>query len=120
MPGIAVVKPVVRFCTAMFRAHQAVQASDVAALPVRLGAAIMARRLFHPNGVLAEGLLERIAPPDEGLPMHSCDVIGRVSKGIGLPGAAPDIAGLAFRIPPPRDLRSCMPWGRIVGVDSRR
>jgi hypothetical protein len=91
-----------------------VQASDVAALPVRLGAAIRHSRLFHPSGVLAEGLLQRVAPPDEGLPMQSCDVIGRVSKGIGLPGALPDIAGLAWRIPPPQDLRSCVPWDVLL------
>ena len=29
--------------------------------------------------------------------MESCDVIGRVSKAIGLDGALPDIAGLAWR-----------------------
>jgi hypothetical protein len=91
-----------------------VQASDVVALPVRLGAAIRHSRLFHPSGVLAEGLLQRGAPPDEGLPMQSCDVIGRVSKGIGLPGALPDIAGLAWRIPPPQDLRSCVPWDVLL------
>jgi hypothetical protein len=91
-----------------------VRASDVAALPIRLGAALRHRRLFHPNGVMAEGILERLAPPDEGLPMQSCDVIGRVSKGIGLPGALPDIAGLAWRIPPPQDLRSCGPWDVLL------
>jgi hypothetical protein len=91
-----------------------VQASDVAALPVRVGAAIRHRRLFHPNGVLAEGILERVAPPGEGLPMQSCDVIARVSKGIGLPGTLPDIAGLAWRSPPPQDLRSCMPWDVLL------
>jgi hypothetical protein len=91
-----------------------VQASDIAALPVRLGAAIRHSRLFHPSGVLAEGLLQRVAPPDEGLPMQSCDVIGRVSKGVGLPGAMSDIAGLAFRIPPPQDLRSCVPWDVLL------
>jgi hypothetical protein len=91
-----------------------VQASDIAALPIRLGAAARHRRLFHPDGVLAEGILERIAPPDEGLPMNSCDVIARVSKGIGLPGALPDIAGLAWRIPPPPDLRSCTPWDVLL------
>jgi hypothetical protein len=32
--------------------------------------------------------------------MKSCDVIGRVSKGVGLPGALPDIAGLVWRMPP--------------------
>ena len=100
-----------------------VHASDVAALPVRLGAAIRNSRLFHPEGVLAEGLLERVAPPDEGLPMQSCDVIGRISKGVGLPGAMADIAGLAWRIPPPQDLRSCMPWDVLlastVGLSQR-
>lgn len=90
------------------------QASDVAALPARLGAALRRRRLFHPDGVLAEGILERIAPPDEGLPMPSCDVIGRVSKGIGLRGGMPDVAGLAWRIPPPQDLRSCGPWDVLL------
>jgi len=91
-----------------------VQASDIAALPVRLGAALRRGRLFHPAGVLAEGTLERVAPPDEGLPMRSCDVIGRVSKAVGLPGALPDIAGLAWRIPPPQDLSSCGPWDVLL------
>jgi hypothetical protein len=91
-----------------------VQASDIAALPIRLGAAVRHRQLFHPDGVLAEGILERIAPPDQGLPMESCDVIGRVSKAIGLHGALPDIAGLAWRIPPPPDLRSCAPWDVLL------
>lgn len=90
------------------------QVSDVTALPIRLGAALRRNRLFHPDGALAEGVLERIAPPDEGLPMQSCDVIGRVSKGIGLRGALPDIAGLAWRIPPPQDLRSCGPWDVLL------
>ena len=90
------------------------EASDIAALPFRLGAAVRHRRLFHPDGVLAEGILERVAPPGEGLPMDTCDVIGRVSKGIGLPGASPDIAGLAWRIPPTPDLRSCMPWDVLL------
>lgn len=58
--------------------------------------------------------MERVAPPDQGLPMESCDVIARVSKGIGLPGALPDIAGLAWRIPPPPDLRSCGPWDVLL------
>jgi hypothetical protein len=83
-------------------------------MPIRLGAAARHRRLFHPDGVLAEGILERTAPAGEGLPMDSCDVIGRVSKGIGTPGPALDIAGLAFRIPPPPDLRSCAPWDILL------
>jgi hypothetical protein len=64
--------------------------------------------------VVAEGIFERVAPPNEGLPMVSCDVIGRVSKGIGLRGARPDIAGLAWRMPPPQDLRSCSPWDMLL------
>lgn len=73
--------------------------SDIAALPVRVGSAVRNRRVFHPVGVLAEGTLERLAPPAEGLPMASGDVLGRVSKGVGVPGALPDIAGLAWRMP---------------------
>jgi hypothetical protein len=91
-----------------------VHASDIATLPVRLGAALRHRRLFHPDGVLAEGVLERVAPPGEGLPMLSCAVVGRVSKGLGLRGALPDIAGLAWRMPPPQDLRSCTPWDVLL------
>jgi hypothetical protein len=99
-----------------------VRVSDVAALPVLLGAAVRRGRLFHPNGVLAEGAFDRVAPPGEGLPMVSCDVIGRVSKGIGLRGGFPDIAGLAWRMPPPQDLRSCTPWDVLLAstvADSR-
>jgi hypothetical protein len=91
-----------------------VHASDIAALPVRLGAALRRRRLFHPAGVIAEGILERTAPSGEGLPMESCDVIGRISKAIGSPGSTPDIAGLAWRIPPTPDLRSCNPWDVLL------
>ncbi|OBI75103.1 phosphodiesterase [Mycobacterium sp. E740] len=90
------------------------QASDIAALPIRFGAALRHRRLFHPSGVMAAGTLERIAPEGEGLPMYSCEVIARVSKGVGLPGATPDVAGLAWRIPPTPDLRSCSPWDVLL------
>lgn len=90
------------------------QVSDLTALPVKFGAAARGRRLFHPVGVLAEGILERTALDSDGLPMRSCDVIARVSKGIGIPGRAPDVAGLAFRIPPPQDLRSCGPWDVLL------
>ncbi|MCK0176399.1 phosphodiesterase [Mycolicibacterium sp. F2034L] len=72
--------------------------SDVLTLPIELGAAIRHRRLFHPSGVLLRGRLERLAPPGEGLPMESGDIIGRLSKGVGLPGDTPDVAGLAWRM----------------------
>jgi hypothetical protein len=91
-----------------------VQTSDIAALPVRFGAALRHRRLFHPSGVRAEGLLERVAADEVGLPVPSCDVLARISKGIGVPGAGPDVAGLAFRIPPPSDLGSCGPWDILL------
>lgn len=74
--------------------------SDIAAVPVEFGAALRRRRLFHPVGVLANGRIERLAPPGAGLPMESCEVSGRVTKGIGTPGTWPDIAGLAWRLPP--------------------
>ena len=90
------------------------QASEIAALPIRLGAAARHNQLFHPDGVRAEGILERTAPPNQGLPMESCDILGRVSKAIGLRGALPDIAGLAWRIPPTPDLRSCSPWDVLL------
>jgi hypothetical protein len=86
--------------------------SDIAALPVQLGAAIRHRRLFHPVGVLAEGTLERRAAPNEGLPMVSCQVVGRVSKGVGTPGVVPDIAGVAWRMPP--RLQPATPWDVLL------
>ena len=58
-----------------------VRVSDIVTTPVRLGAAIHNRRVFHPVGVAAEGILERVAPSSEGLPMASCDVIGQGVQG---------------------------------------
>ena len=89
-----------------------VRISDIAALPVQAGAAIRHRRLFHPTGVLANGTIERIAATGEGLPMVPAEVVGRVSKGVGLPGALPDIAGVAWRMPPP--LPPCTPWDVLL------
>lgn len=70
---------------------------DIAGLPIEMGAAVRRRRLFHPFGVLAHGAVERVAPPGEGLPMTSTEVVGRVSKGAA---GLPDIVGLAWRMPP--------------------
>lgn len=94
----------------------AVQISNIAALPIRFGAAARSRRLFHPAGVLAEGRLERLAPAGEGLPVVDGDVIARVSKGIGLPGAVPDIAGLAWRMSRPSD---ATPWDVLLASTFR-
>ncbi|WP_299557770.1 phosphodiesterase [uncultured Mycolicibacterium sp.] len=71
--------------------------SDLAALPVRLGAALRGARLFHPAGLVAEGWLDRVAPEGVGLPLPSGPVPVRLSKGVGLPGSLPDVAGLAWR-----------------------
>jgi hypothetical protein len=92
--------------------------SEIAALPVRMGAAVRNRRLFHPDGVLARGTLTRVAPPSEGLPMTSGDVVGRVSKGVGLPGALPDIAGLAWRLPPTS--QAAPPWDVLLASTFRQ
>lgn len=47
--------------------------------------------------------------------MASGDVIGRVSKAIGLPGAVPDIAGLAWRMQPDRPT----PWDVLLASTVR-
>ncbi|ORV14613.1 hypothetical protein [Mycobacterium celatum] len=74
--------------------------SDFVTTPFRWASALRGRRIFHPNGVLAGGVLERLAPQDQGLPVTSCDVVARVSKAAGTPGAFPDIVGLAWKMPP--------------------
>lgn len=74
--------------------------SDLIALPLQAGSAIRHRRVFHPLGVLAQGRIERVAPPGVGLPIESADVLGRVSKAVGIPGGLPDLIGLAWRMPP--------------------
>ncbi|WP_197379012.1 phosphodiesterase [Mycolicibacterium mengxianglii] len=72
--------------------------SEATELPFKLGAQLRHRRAFHPVGVLAGGTVERVAPQGEGLPVEAGDVIGRLSKGIGLRGGLPDFAGLAWRM----------------------
>jgi hypothetical protein len=74
--------------------------SDLVATPFRWASAIRHRRIFHPDGVLAEGSIERLAPANGGLPIPSSDVVARVSKAVGTPGALPDIIGLALRLTP--------------------
>lgn len=75
------------------------KASDLVALPLQLGSALRRRRIFHPLGVLAAGHVERVAPADRGLPVESGEIIGRVSKAVGIPGGLPDLIGLAWRMP---------------------
>jgi len=90
------------------------KASDIAALPIQAGAALRHRRLFHPTGVLAKGSIERLAPPVEGLPVESGAIVGRVSKAVGTPGALPDVAGLAWRMPPAAF--AATPWDVLLAT----
>jgi hypothetical protein len=90
-----------------------VRASDIVAVPLQWGSALRNRRVFHPVGVLANGTIERMAPPNEGLPLtSSSDVVARVSKGAGTPGPLPDIIGLAVRIPP--EPFAATPWDILL------
>jgi hypothetical protein len=86
--------------------------SDVVALPLQLGSVVRRRRVFHPSGVLAEGHLTRIAPPGQGLPIESADVLARVSKAVGVPGGLPDLIGLAWRMPPSGSAKR--PWDVLM------
>ncbi|OBJ68847.1 phosphodiesterase [Mycobacterium sp. 1274756.6] len=100
--------------------------SELVAAPFRWGAALRNRRLFHPTGVLATGDLDRIAPPEQGLPVPSSAIVARISKGLGTPGALPDAVGLAFRVtmarqqPGPWDVLMVTagsgPLSRVIGV----
>ncbi|MCB0940087.1 MAG: phosphodiesterase [Mycobacterium sp.] len=90
------------------------KASDIAAVPIQAGAALRHRRLFHPTGVLAHGSIERLAPPTEGLPVESGAIVGRLSKAVGTPGALPDAAGLAWRMPPAAF--AATPWDVLLAT----
>jgi hypothetical protein len=85
-----------------------VKASDIVAIPLEIGSAIRHRRVFHTLGVLAAGRIDRVAPPGRGLPIESTDIVGRLSKAVGIPGKLPDLIGLAWRMPP-RD-GAATPW----------
>jgi hypothetical protein len=88
------------------------KASDVVALPLKLGAAVRHRRVFHPLGVLASGHIERTAAAGHGLPIESGEVLGRVSKAIGVPGDLPDLIGLAWRMP--THALNATPWDVLM------
>ncbi|ORA09568.1 phosphodiesterase [Mycobacterium arosiense] len=81
---------------------------ELAALPFQWGSAIRGKRLFHPIGVLTQGVIERVAPAGQGLPIVSSQIVARVSKATGTPGALPDFIGLAFRVPTPQ------PWDILL------
>ncbi len=86
--------------------------SDIVARPFQWGSAIRGSRIFHPIGVIASGSIERVAPPSNGLPVPSSDVVARVSKAGGTPGSLPDFIGLALRVAPPRV--DATPWDILL------
>jgi hypothetical protein len=88
------------------------QVSDIVTLPLQLGSAVRHRRVFHPEGVLAQGHLKRIAPPGEGLPIETVDVLARLSKAVGIPAGLPDLIGLAWRMPP--QATATRPWDVLM------
>ncbi len=85
---------------------------DVAAKPFQWGSTLRGRRFFHPVGVLATGSIERVAPAGDGLPLPSSDVVARVSKAAGTPGALPDFIGLAIRVAPQQ--AAAPPWDILL------
>ncbi|MBU4613785.1 phosphodiesterase [Rhodococcus sp. GG48] len=72
-------------------------------VPFEVGSAVRGARIFHPHGVLFEGIAEFDTgdagrgrwplPTGEPVPLHA-----RLSRGIGLPGLLPDILGVAVRL----------------------
>ena len=86
--------------------------SDIVTLPLQLGSAVRHRRVFHPLGVLAQGHVKRVAPPGEGLPIETVDVLARLSKAVGTPGGLPDLIGLAWRMPP--QASATRPWDVLM------
>jgi len=86
--------------------------SDLVTKPFQWGSALRGRRFFHPVGVLAQGFIERTAPAADGLPLPSSEVVARVSKAAGTPGALPDFIGLAFRIAPQQE--GATPWDILL------
>ncbi len=86
-------------------------ASEIAALPFRAGAALRHARAFHPDGLLCAGTLRRVADVGAGLPVADGEVLGRFSKGVGTPVGVPDFAGLAWRA---QSADSARPWDVLM------
>ncbi len=77
---------------------------SVVALPFRVGSALRAARVFHPQGFLCRGRWEiettsAAAPAAEALTAgKGFDCLVRVSRGAGLPEPLPDVFGFAVRL----------------------
>lgn len=62
----------------------------------RLASRLRGARIFHPRGLTLAG---RLHVTGQGpLPEGETDCVVRVSKGVGTPGGAPDVLGLAVRV----------------------
>ncbi|MCG8916425.1 hypothetical protein L6E12_11555 [Actinokineospora sp. PR83] len=95
---------------------------------VRGGFAVLGRArsapAFHPSGRVLTGEVHAVdgCPPWFPLPVEPTPALVRVSKGVGLPGGAPDILGLGIRttvdgLPWDLLLSSCGP-GPLRGLPS--
>jgi hypothetical protein len=107
-------------------AHALVSAGGlVLATATRAVAAVRpAAKPLHPRGEVTQGrLFRRGAQPATGVAWldepGTDDVLVRRSRAIGLPGSAPDIHGLAVRVPRPDGgygdlLLATTGWGRVT------
>ncbi len=85
---------------------------ELATAPFGWGSAIRGKRFFHPDGVLAGGVVERVAPAGRGLPIPPSRIVARLSKATGTPGALPDFIGLALRVNAPQPAGT--PWDILL------
>jgi hypothetical protein len=79
-------------------------AGQAVAVPLAALARRRSDKPMHPDGAVLDGVLERTgARPPIGVPWLDepgrDDVVVRLSRGVGLPSALPDLLGLAVRIP---------------------
>ena len=88
-----------------------VNVSDLVAAPFQWGSALRGKRFFHPVGVVAQGVVERVAPAADGLPIPSSNIVAWLSKAAGAPGTLPDFIGLAIRVAPEH---AAKPWDILL------
>ncbi len=62
------------------------------------GARVRHARVFHPRGIKLAGRFHADTEFEPWFGTGERAVIARLSKGIGTPGAVPDVMGLAFRV----------------------
>ncbi|WP_367138096.1 hypothetical protein [Saccharothrix sp. HUAS TT1] len=92
---------------------------DVVESAFRLLASARDARAFHPRGRWFEGTLTTTFDGALPLPTGATEVVGRLSKGAGTPGGAPDVLGLAFRLPGPWDVLLSTSFARVLPRPAR-